>query len=220
MPPDSLTKATERNSFDELVVHFRDKKADRLLQVLKAAKNVEPVIDSSEKTAVFHLQEEVGGLKEIALKQFGLRWYIDGTPPPSLAVGSAAPSFDVETITGRKIHSNQLRGKMVVLHFWATWCGPCVRHMPDHIKSLEQHPSSDVETIFICMDDDTDEIISTINNYNIPFSNVAGRNGWADYRVSSLPTDIVIDRNGKIVSNSIDDIEKLLNRTDDEPNAG
>ena len=210
VPPARLTEITKKRSFDEYVIRFRDRKAEPLHRILEAAKDVEPTIDTDGNTAVFKLREEVNGKNEIAFKKIGLRWYIDSSPPQSLSLGSVAPSFTVETTTGRKIQSDQLRGKLVVLHFWATWCGPCIRQMPDHIRSLEQHPSKNIEIIFICMDDKKDDMTSTIDQFNIPFNNVAGPDGWADFGVALLPTDVVIDPNGRIASNTIDDVETLL----------
>ncbi len=61
--------------------------------------------------------------------------------------GDNAPEFEIESETSTKIRSKALRGKTIVLHFWATSCGPCMGQMPEHIKSLSNLDQSQVEVL-------------------------------------------------------------------------
>ncbi len=134
---------------------------------------------------------------------------------PKLKKGDVAPKFDTITISGRKISSDRLQGKMIVLHFWATSCGPCLGQMPFHIKALSKHRSDEVEIIFVSLDEDRDECKATVDKYKMPFNNVHDARGWGGelvrlFGVNSMPFDIIIDGNGKVVSNSIDDIDAAV----------
>jgi len=134
---------------------------------------------------------------------------------PKLKRGNTAPDFSCETVTGRAIASRDLRGKIVVLHFWATSCAPCLGQMPAHIAALAKHDKDDVEVVFISLDDDAMKFESTVQRFKIPFSNVRDERGWGGnlaraFSVSQIPFDVIIDADGRIASNSINDIEKML----------
>lgn len=217
VPPAQLREMTTKRSFDELVVSFSSRKAKRLGHMLRAAQDIEPVYDDDGNTAIFHFQKAVSGENAIAFTRIGRRWYVASKKTvPNTTPGNLAPTFVAESVGGRKIESDDLRGKIVVLHFWATWCGPCIRQMPAHIDSLSQYDERDVEIIFICMDGNDEETAKTIDKYAIPFNNVLGPDGWSEYGANLLPMDVVIDHQGIIASNSIEDIPRLLGNEEAE----
>lgn len=134
---------------------------------------------------------------------------------PKLRVGDTAPNFDTVTMSGRKLSSKGLKGKVIVLHFWATSCGPCLAQMPSHIKELSKYRNDEVEILFVSLNEDKDECKATVDKSEMPFSNVHDARGWAGeiarlFGVNSMPFDIVIDGTGKVVSNSIGDIDAAL----------
>jgi len=217
VPTAQLEEMTAKKSFDELVASFRSRKAKRLGLVLRAAQDIEPVYDDDGSTAIFHFQKDVGGENAIAFTRIGRRWYIARKKTVvNTTPGNLAPTFVAEFVNGRKIESDDLRGKIVVLHFWATWCGPCIRQMPAHIDLLSQYDKEDVETIFICMDGNDEETAKTIEKYAIPFNNVLGPDGWSEYGANLLPMDVVINHQGVIASNSIEDVPRLLGNAEAE----
>ena len=129
--------------------------------------------------------------------------------------GDAAPDFEVTTTSGRTISLSKLRGKVVVLHFWATSCSPCLGQMPSHISALEKYDQKKVEGLFVSLDADEKKFESTVEKFKIPFSNVCDKMGWGGelvraYGVNRLPFDVIIDADGKIASNSISDIAEML----------
>jgi len=210
VPPGDLEEIM-RGSFEDFVDAFEKKKSKRLEQVLQAAGDVEPAFSDDGNTATFHLQHEVSGKNAIALTKIDGRWYIGVQPSISKpSRGGLAPEFVVETTDGQTIRSDALRGNIVVLHFWATWCGPCIRQMPHHIESLSQYDKHDVKTIFVCMNGNDDGVAQTLDEYKIPFQKVLGPDGWSAYGANQLPMDVVIDHRGIIASNSIEDIPRLL----------
>jgi len=134
---------------------------------------------------------------------------------PKLKAGDTAPHFDIVTMSGRKLSSKEIKGKVIVLHFWATSCGPCIGQMPFHIKALAKYPNDKVEILFVSLDEDLDECKATVDKFKMPFNNVHDARGWGGelaraFGVNSMPFDIIIDENGKVVSNSIDDISAAV----------
>lgn len=134
---------------------------------------------------------------------------------PKFKKGDTAPDFAITTTTGRAISLTHLRGQIVVLHFWATSCGPCLGQMPAHIAVLAKHDQKEVEVVFVSLDDDAKKFESTVEKFKMPFKNVRDERGWGGeltraFGVNFMPFDVVIDAEGKIASKSIDDIAEML----------
>ncbi|MEQ1828430.1 MAG: M56 family metallopeptidase [Pirellula sp.] len=129
--------------------------------------------------------------------------------------GDNAPEFEFECETGTKISSKELRGRTIVIHFWATSCGPCMGQMPEHIKSLSKLDQSQVEVLFVSLDDDQEKFNEAVNKFQIPFTNLRDERGWGGdlvraFGVRYMPLDIIIGPDGTIVSNSIQDLKHLM----------
>lgn len=129
--------------------------------------------------------------------------------------GDNAPEFEIESEKGTKISSRELRGKTIVLHFWATSCGPCMGQMPEHIKSLSKLDQSQVEILFVSLDDDKEKFVEAVNKFQIPFTNVRDERGWGGdlaraFGVRYMPFDVIIGPDGTVVSNSIQDLKHLV----------
>ncbi|TWU15619.1 Thiol-disulfide oxidoreductase ResA [Allorhodopirellula heiligendammensis] len=134
---------------------------------------------------------------------------------PKLKKGDEAPAFEAETSTGQKLSLGQLKGRVVVLHFWATSCGPCMANMPSHISALSKYDSENVEVVFVSLDEDKDAYNAAVEKNEIPFKSVRDARGWGGdlaraFGVNLMPFDIVIDRDGIIFSNSTNDIDAAL----------
>lgn len=137
---------------------------------------------------------------------------------PKIKKGDKAPSFVTETTEGHQLSSQQLSGKVVVLHFWATWCRPCVAKMPSHIEALAQYDSKSVEIVYVSLDADKDAFDAAITKHAVPFKSVREESGWGGnlaraFGVNSVPFDIVIGKDGRLFSNSIGDIDAALAAT-------
>jgi peroxiredoxin len=134
---------------------------------------------------------------------------------PKFKKGDVAPAFKAETTEGHELSSSQLKGKVIVLHFWSTWCRPCMAKMPSHIESLKGYDSKAVEIVYVSLDEDKDAFEAAVSKHGIPFTNVREGSGWGGnlvraFGVNSVPFDIVIGRDGKVFSNSIDDLDAVV----------
>jgi thiol-disulfide isomerase/thioredoxin len=112
-----------------------------------------------------------------------------------------APEAAFTNISGTVITVSSLKGKVVFLNFWATWCPPCLAEMPG-INDLHKQFLNSNDVVFIMADADGDLAASTAflqtRNYDLPLYKAAS-NIHADLFAGTLPTTIVINKKGEIV---------------------
>ena len=142
----------------------------------------------------------------------------------AMSADQAAPDFSLVDTQGKKVSLSQFKGKVVIIDFWATWCPPCRRGVPDLI-SLKKEFKNKIAIIGISLDVDTKkDVVPFIKNYGINYPVVYATNQVVqDYgNVEAIPTSFIIDRNGKIVKQHVgltpkgilvDEITKLLKKS-------
>ncbi|MDV6031643.1 MAG: TlpA family protein disulfide reductase [Phycisphaera sp. RhM] len=128
--------------------------------------------------------------------------------------GDECPSFAATTQSGVELKSEQLKGKVIVMHFWSSSCAPCLAQMPQHIETLSKLSEDEAVVVFVSLDEDEKRFEASVEKYNMPFHNVCDKSGWGgplarSFGVKQLPFDIVIDANGKVISNSISQLSDL-----------
>ncbi len=119
---------------------------------------------------------------------------------PVLAREPVGPAFSVVTLEGRKIGAASLRGKVVLLDFWATWCPPCRESVPALVKLHHEFADRPFQIVGVSADRDEDDWKSFIksNHMDWPESIDLGREMQALFEVDAFPTYIVLDRSGVI----------------------
>lgn len=123
-------------------------------------------------------------------------------PALAEAATSRAPDFTLKTTDGGAISLSSLRGKVVLLNFWATWCPPCRAEMPD-LEALQRHYGADHEFVVLGVNnmEGADEVAAFAQRQGITFPlllDADGRVGAKLFGVRYLPTSLIIDRDGYI----------------------
>ena len=115
-----------------------------------------------------------------------------------LAEGSVAPDFTLKTFSGQTVNLKELRGKRVLINFWASWCPPCLRETPDLKAAYNELREENVAFIGIGTQDDTDKLKKFSDDNSLPYTIVEDPKGTVGdrYSVLGLPTTILVDSQG------------------------
>ena len=141
----------------------------------------------------------------------------------SKGVGEMAPDFTLKNTKGKSVSLKSLRGKWVVLDFWATWCGPCKASIP-HLKEYYEKYAGKFEVMGIAGSSKEEDWKVMVNDYKLPWINVINPQDAAEandvlklYGIEAFPTYIIIDKEGKIYKKIIgarpelyDELDKIL----------
>jgi thiol-disulfide isomerase/thioredoxin len=111
--------------------------------------------------------------------------------------------FTLKDLNGKKYTLSDLRGKIVLVNFWATWCPPCRKEMPD-LDAIYTHYQSQGLVILSITAEDSLKVSSFMNGYHPPILLDEGGKVSKQFHVDGLPRSFVFDREGKLVAETID----------------
>jgi peroxiredoxin len=120
-------------------------------------------------------------------------------------VGFRAPEFSLTSLEGSRVSSNDLRGKVVLINFWATWCIPCRAEMPDLQATYLTHQADDFIVLAINNAEDPETVRKFVEEFHLTLPILLDPDGAAakSFRVQALPTSFFIDREGIIRATNV-----------------
>ena len=126
----------------------------------------------------------------------------DLSPVTGIAEGNLAPDFSISTVDGDLLTLSDMRGKVVLLNFWGTWCGPCRREMPEFEKAYEEWHSKGFEILAVAFNDTEDAIRDFRDEFELSFPLALDAAGVVNstYAVQTRPSTYVIARDGVIMT--------------------
>jgi cytochrome c biogenesis protein CcmG/thiol:disulfide interchange protein DsbE len=130
-----------------------------------------------------------------------------GGPP----VGRPAPPLKLHTLDGQTIALADLRGKVVILTFWATWCGPCREELPLLSSYAQRHSGEGLEVLGFSLDgpDNLPAVQKIAGTLSFPVGLLGSAWAGGYGRIWRLPVSFIIDRSGTLVDNSWNDGEPV-----------
>ncbi len=124
------------------------------------------------------------------------------------AIGNLAPDFSLTDLDGNPIHLADLRGRPVIVNFWASWCGPCVEEFPLLSEAATRHAEDGLVVVGIVWQDRSEAARSFMARNDATWSSAMdpGERVAADYGILGPPETYFIDRDGIIVARQIGQI--------------
>lgn len=122
-------------------------------------------------------------------------------------VGDIAPEIDLPDTKGNKVALSSLRGELVLIDFWASWCSPCLKEQSELLKL--HHIYSDKLAIYgVSMDTKKAVWVAAIAKQKMPWTQVSDLKYWSspvvsDYKLQSVPLNFLVDKNGIILAKNI-----------------
>ncbi len=133
-----------------------------------------------------------------------------------ISIGSVAPEIKLPDSLGKWKPLSEVKGKLILLDFWAAWCYPCVKSMPDVVKLYNKYHAKGLEIYAVSIDKGYYNWVESCRKLELPFilvNDAYGFNGNAckDYKIESIPSKLLI-KDGKIIgaNMSLYDLEKLI----------
>ncbi len=120
-----------------------------------------------------------------------------------LLPGARVPNISLPDVNDSIVQLSSFRGKVVLIDFWASWCGPCRAANPGVVKLYKKYKDQGFEVFGVSVDKKKSEWIKAIKKDKITYQQVNDNGGWesktlADYFVSEIPTSFLLDKEGRL----------------------
>lgn len=132
-------------------------------------------------------------------------------------VGSEAPEIALNDTTGKSVPLSTLRGKYVLIDFWASWCGPCRQENPNVVRMYNKFKEKGFAIYSVSLDQSKANWVKAIRNDNLTWTHVSDLKYWQSaaaqqYGVQAIPQTFLIDKEGKIIAKNLrgDALEQKL----------
>ncbi|MEZ4903084.1 MAG: TlpA disulfide reductase family protein [Spirosomataceae bacterium] len=123
-------------------------------------------------------------------------------------VGQVAPEFTQNDVNDKPVSLTSLRGKYVLVDFWASWCGPCRQENPNVVKAYNQYKDKGFTILGVSLDQKKEPWLKAIEKDQLTWTHVSDLKYWQNevavmYGINSIPASLLLDPNGKIIGKNL-----------------
>ncbi len=202
--PTEAGLAPELKEFDALLQKYKTDKSDDVAMILltKSVVYSDLLHDEAKGDAVMQqLKRDFPDSEAVATVK---RQEESKKVRADLVKGAAFPDFEEKDLDGKPLSISGLKGKVVLVDFWATWCGPCIFELPNVLTTYEKHHAKGFEIVGISFDSDRKKLESFIKQKSMPWPQFFDGKGWENklgknYSVNNIPLTFLLDRESKII---------------------
>lgn len=125
-----------------------------------------------------------------------------------VAGGTVAPDFTFNTPDGKPLALSSFKGKVTLVDFWASWCGPCRKENPNVLRVYKKYHSKGFDVLGVSLDDNKEKWTDAIKKDGLVWNHVSDLKGWDSeacklYGIEAIPFTVLLDKEGKIVAKSL-----------------
>jgi thiol-disulfide isomerase/thioredoxin len=207
--------ASELKEFDGLLEKYKGQKSDDVAQILMMKAMLYVQIFEQPETGIQLVAKLKTEFPETKLGQAadGIIEKLQGSIKSQklqkeLVVGKAFPDFDEKDLDGKKLSVSGYKGKVLLVDFWATWCGPCVGELPNVLKTYEKYHGKGFEIVGISLDKEHDALTGFIKDKKVAWRQYFDGKGWENklaqqYGIQSIPATFLLDGQGNIIGRDL-----------------
>jgi thiol-disulfide isomerase/thioredoxin len=117
-----------------------------------------------------------------------------------LSNGNPAPAFDLDSLAGKHVNLADYKGQVVLLNFWASWCGPCRKEMPILEQLHKAYKTKGVQLVGVNVEPNSDDAKKYLQSTPVSFPILFDRESTVSklYQVQGMPNTVILDRSGKV----------------------
>lgn len=207
--------ADELKEFDAILAKHKSEKTDAVANVLNMkAMLYYQVFDDTDKATklVEQLKKDfpetkLGQNADKTLEMFAKQAEAKKIQK-SLVEGTKFPDFDEKDVAGKSFSIANYKGKVVLVDFWATWCGPCVQELPNVLKAYEKYHPKGFEIVGVSLDKDESKLTTFTTDRKMPWQQFFDGKVWQNklavkYGINSIPATYLLDGEGKIIAKNL-----------------
>jgi thiol-disulfide isomerase/thioredoxin len=205
--------ADDLKAFDDLLAKHAGEKTDDMAQVayMKAGLYLQVFNDTNTGNAL--MKQVKADYKDTAfvarLEKAEVARAEAKKLQAALADGLPFPDFSEKDLAGNPLSVGALKGKVVLVDFWATWCGPCVHELPNVLATYQKHHGEGFEIIGVSLDSDRDKLDAFLKKTDgMTWAQYFDGQGWQNklagkYGVQSIPFTVLVGKDGKIIGTNL-----------------
>lgn len=146
--------------------------------------------------------------KEEYADQKSVQDYIKRQPKRDLTVGDEVPDIALKDTANNDLSLKSLRGKVVLIDFWASWCGPCRAENPNVVRVFNKYKDKGFTVYGVSLDQNREKWLGAIKSDGLTWTHVSDLKGWSSegaklYGVKSIPQTYLIDKEGKVIAKNL-----------------